>query len=125
MTRAAALCSVLLGLGFGLPGAYGAWYYARHGEVWTFVGFPTYGGGPFERWGIPTSVALLLGFVAVCAAEVAVGVLLWRNAAAAPWLALILLPVELVFWIGFALPVGPLLGLARSVLVVAALLSGD
>ena len=125
MTRAAALCSVLLGLGFGLPGAYGAWYYACHGEVWTFVGFPTYGGGPFERWGIPTSVALLLGFVAVCAAEVAVGVLLWRDAAAAPWLPLILLPVELVFWIGFALPVGPLLGLARSMLVVAALLSGD
>jgi hypothetical protein len=65
VTRAAAVCSLVLGLGFGLPGAYGAWYYARHGEVWTFLGFPTYGDGLFERWGLPTSVALLLGFVAV------------------------------------------------------------
>lgn len=125
MTRAAAVCSLVLGLGFGLPGAYGAWSFARHGEVWTFLGFPTYGGGPFERWGFPTSTALLLGFVAVCAAKVVVGVLLWRDAAAAPWLALALLPVELVFWIGFALPFGPLLGLARTVLVVAVLVSAD
>lgn len=124
MTRAAAVCSIVVGLGFGLPGAYGAWYYARHGEVWTFLGFPTYGDGPFERWGLPTSVALLLGFVAVCAAAVMVGVLLWRDAMIAPWLALALLPIELVFWIGFALPFGPLLGLARSALVVAVLVTG-
>lgn len=125
MTKAAAACSLLLGLGFGLSGAYGAWFYVRHGEVWTFLGFPTYGDGPFERWGLPTSVALLVGFVAVCAAEVVVGVLLWSDAAIALWMALALLPVELVFWIGFALPFGPLLGLARTALVVAILVSGD
>lgn len=125
MTRAAPACSLVLGLGFGLPGAYGAWYYARHGEVWTFLGFPTYGDGPFEGWGLTTSVALLFGFVAVCAAEVVVGVLLWRDATTAPWLAMALLPVELVFWIGFALPFGPLLGLARTALVIAVLVSED
>lgn len=125
MTKAAAVCSLVLGLGFGLPGAYGAWYYARHGEVWTFLGFPTYGEGPFERWGLATSVALLLGFVAVCAAEVVVGALLWSDATIAPWMALSLLPVELVFWIGFALPFGPLLGLARTALVVAILVAGN
>ena len=125
MTKGAAVCSLVLGLGFGLLGAYGARYFARHGEVWTFLGFPTYGHGPFERWGVHTSVALLLGFVAVCAAAVVVGVLLWRGAAIAPWLALALLPVEFVFWIGFALPFGPLLGLARTALAVAALISGD
>ena len=115
----------MLGLGFGLPGACGAWYYARHGEVWTFLGFPTYGEGPFEHWGFQTSTGLLLGFVAVCAAEVVVGVLLWSDSTAALWLALALLPVEIVFWIGFALPFGPVLGLARTALVVAVLLSGD
>ena len=125
MTRAAAVSSLVLGLGFGLPGAYGAWYFARHGEVWTFLGFPTYGGGPFDRWGLPTSVALLLAFVLVCTAEVATGVLLWRDATSGLWLALVLLPVELVFWIGFALPFGPVLGLVRTVLVVVVLLSGD
>ena len=125
MTRAAAVCSLVLGLGFGLPGAYGAWFYSRHGEVWTFLGFPTYGDGPFDRLGIPTSTALLVGFVAVCTAEVVVAVLLWRDATTVLWLALALLPVELVFWIGFALPFGPLLGLARTALVVAVLVSGD
>lgn len=76
--------------------------------------------------GFPTSVALLLGFVAVCAAEVVLGVLLWRDATTAPWLALALLPpVELVFWVGFALPFGPMLGLARTALVVAVLVTGD
>ena len=125
MTKAAAVCSLVLGLGFGLPGAYGTWFYARQGEVWTFLGFPTYGGGPFERWGLPTSTALLVGFVAVCIAEVVVAVLLWRDATTALWLALVLLPVELVLWIGFALPFGPLLGLARTALVVAVLVSGD
>lgn len=61
----------------------------------------------------------------VCAAEVVVGVLLWRDSTTAPWLALALLPIELVFWIGFALPFGPLLGLARTALVVAILVSGN
>ena len=125
MNRAAAVSSLVLGLGFGLPGVYGALYYARHGEVWIFLGFPTYGGGPFERWGLPTGVGLLLGFVAVCAAEVVVGILFWSDTTSAPWLALALLPVEFVFWIGFALPFGPLLGLARTVLVIAILVSGD
>ena len=55
-------------------------------------------------------------------AEVVVGVLLWGGSTIAPWLAFALLPVELLFWIGFALPFGPLLGLARTVLVVAILL---
>jgi hypothetical protein len=54
-----------------------------------------------------------------------VGVLLWRDATIGPGLALLLLPVEFVFWIGFALPVGPLLGLARTALVVAVLAAGN
>ena len=78
MTRAAAVCSVLLGLGF-----------------WRFLGFPTYGEGPFERWGVPTTTGLLAAFVLVCAAEVVVGVMLWPGSTVALWLALALLPVEL------------------------------
>jgi hypothetical protein len=101
------------GQGFGVP-AYGARCYSLHEKVWTFLGFPTYVDGHFERWGLPTSVVPLLGFVIVCAAEVVVGVLLWRDATTAPWWALALLPVELLLWIGLALPLGPLLGLART-----------
>jgi hypothetical protein len=121
MTRAAAVCSVVLGLGFGLPGVYGTWYFARHHEVWNFLGFPTYGDGPFDRWGLDTSTTLLAAFVLVCAAELAVGVMLWDGSATALWLAMALLPFEVAFWVGFALPFGFLLGLARTVLAVLAL----
>lgn len=116
LNRAAAACSLFLGLGFGLPGAYGTWYLAREGRVWTFLGFPTYGGGLFTRWSVSTTVPLLVSFLAVCAAEVAVGILQWRDDDTAPWLALALLPFELVYWIGFVLPVALLIGLVRTVL---------
>jgi len=39
--------------------------------------------------------------------------------------ALALLLIEFPFWIGFALPPGPLLGPTRTVLVIAILVSGD
>ena len=84
MLRVAAVLSVLLGLGFGVPGVLGAMHLARTGEVWTLMGFPTYGGGPFERIGLTSTVPLILGFVAVCAAEVVLGVLLWVDAPTRP-----------------------------------------
>lgn len=120
MRTVAGVLSMLLALGFGLPGVFGAWHFARTGEVWTFLGFPSYGHGPFERIGIPTSVPLLLGFVLVCAAEAVVAVLLWRDVPHAAALSYALLPFELVYWIGFALPFGPPLGLARTILLLLA-----
>ena len=63
MTVAAGLVSLVLGLGFGIPGVIGLRHFAERGEVWTFMGFPAYGGGPFERFGIETSV-LRAGLVA-------------------------------------------------------------
>jgi hypothetical protein len=110
--------SVLLGLGFGLPCLLGIRHFARTGEVWTFMGFPTYGNGPFERIGIPTSTPLLVGFLAVCLAEVALGWMIWSGAPGAKVVSLALLPVEPAFWIGFALPLGPPLAIARTILVL-------
>ena len=115
--KAAALSSILLGLGFGLPGVVGARHFAKHGEVWTFLGFPTYGNGPFTKVGIPTSTPLLVAFDAVCAAEVAVGVLLWRDHPGGRAAARILQPAEAFFWSGFALPLGPPFGMLRAVLL--------
>ncbi len=120
MVTAAGVCSLVLGLGFGLPGVVGAVHLARTGQVWTFLGFPTYGGGPFERVGVPTSVPLLVGFVVVCLAEVVVGVLLLVGATHAATASYALLPFELAFWIGFALPFGPPFGLARTILLLLA-----
>ena len=120
MRTAAGWVSLVLGLGFGLPGLVGALKLAQTGEVWSFLGFPTYGGGPLERAGVNTTVPLMLAFVLVCAAEVVLAVLLWRDVSVATAVNWALLPFELVFWIGFALPFGPVLGLARVVLVVLA-----
>jgi len=117
---AAGLVTILLGLGFGVPGVIGALHLRRTGEVWSFLGFPTYGGGPFTRLGVETSVPLLVGFVIVCAAEVALGVAILLDTPHVGWASAALLVPELVFWIGFALPFGPPLGLARVLLLLAA-----
>jgi len=110
--------SMMLGLGFGLPCLFGIRHLARTGEVWTFLGFPTYGGGPFERIGVQTTIPLLAGFAVVCFAEVVVGAMVWFDAPGATLAAVALLPFELVFWIGFALPFGPPVGIARAILVL-------
>ena len=117
MRVAAAVCSLVLGFGFGIPGVIGALHFASTGEVWRFLGFPTYGSGPFERWGVPTSVALLGGFVLVCAAEVLLGVMILADVPGTKAFAIALLPFELAYWIGFALPLGPPLGIDRTVLL--------
>jgi hypothetical protein len=120
MVIGAAICSILLGLGFGIPAIAGTVHFARTGEVWMLLGFPTYGGGPFERIGMSTSVPLLIGFAIVCLAEVAAGMMLLLDLPHAATISYLLLPVELVFWIGFALPFGPPLGIARTVLLLLA-----
>jgi hypothetical protein len=80
MLRAAGVLSWLLAAGFGplcIPAMVSI---ARGDGVWTFLGFPTYGGAVFEQLGLPTSVPLLAGFLLVAVAEVIVGVLLWMHA---------------------------------------------
>jgi hypothetical protein len=116
--KLAALLSIFVGLGFGLPCAYGIWYLSRRGEVWTFLGFPTYGEGPFEAISIQTTVLLLAAFLVVCGLEVVTGWLLWHGLHAGAVLAVALLPLELAFWLRYALPLGPPLGLARAILVM-------
>jgi hypothetical protein len=106
--------------GFGVPGLYATAYFAKHGRVWTFLGFPTYGDGPFEDVGIHTTTPLLVAFCLVCAAEMVIGVLIWTHERIGTVLSLWLLPIELAFWIGFALPFGLIAGLARTILVLAA-----
>lgn len=118
MIRAAAVLAWFTGPCFGLPGSSAIWYLADRGHIWTFLGFPTYGAGPFENIGIKTTVPLLIVFLLVCAAELAAGWLLWQRRRAGAMLALALLPAEFAFWIGFALPLGPVAGPARTVLVL-------
>jgi len=118
MVRAAGVLAWAVGLCFGLPCVLGIWHFARHGQVWSFMGFPTYGGGPFTDIGIHTTLPLLVAFLLACAAELLAGRLLWNRLRSGAIFALALLPVEVAFWIGFALPAGPAAGLARTVLLL-------
>ena len=122
--RVAGGLSVALGLGFGPLAVYGAMYFAEHGAVWYFAGFPTYGDGPFESMGIPTSVPLISGFAVVCAAEVALGTRMWAGRRSSLKHSFALLPFEAVYWVGFALPFGVVLGAARTIAVMAAVRRG-
>lgn len=103
MRAAAAGVSIFAGLAMGIPCLFSIRHFARTGEVWYLAGFPTFGDGPFERWGVPTSVGLLATFLAVCVAEVAVGVMIWQDVPAATAVSIALFPIEMVFFVGFAL----------------------
>jgi hypothetical protein len=123
--RVAAGFVALLGLGFGIPAVFGAIHYRRTAEVWRLWGFPTYGPGSFEKWGVPLSATLMVAFSAVSALALGSAVLLWLPATAVVGAiaALVLLVVQAVFWIGFELPFGPPLGIAAAVLIVIGLVS--
>ncbi len=118
--RVAAGLLVFSGLGFGLPGVGAIRHLHATAEVWTFLGYPTYGGGPFEDHGVATTVPLLIAFCLVCGLQVVAGVRLWNAHRDGAILALALVPAGALFWWGFALPVGPLLAAVSAVLVLRA-----
>jgi hypothetical protein len=120
MMRSAAVLAWILGVGFGGACPYAIWYLADHGRVWMVMDLPTYGNGPFEDIGITTTVPLLSAIPLVCAADSVVGWILWTLRRNGILLALALLPFEFAFWIGFALTLGPLLGLTHTALVLVA-----
>ena len=65
-------------------------------------------------------IVLLLVYSGVVLAAVLSGWLLWKMRKAGAVLNLGLLPVEAVFWVGFALPIPWLFGIARVALVALA-----
>ena len=115
--HAAATASATAGVGFGIPCLVGIQHLSTTGDVWYFLGFPTYGDGPFERIGLPTTVPLLVGFLAVCAAEIALAGAIIRRSLWVPRANAALLLFEIAYWIGFALPFGFALGIGRSLLL--------
>ena len=103
---------------FGLPCIYAIWFLRRPRLCIDVHGLPTYGSGPFTDIGIMTTVPLLVAFLLLCVAEVVAGWLLWTRRRAGVVLALVLLPFEFAFWLGFALPLVPPFGVARTALVL-------
>ena len=112
MTRpAAAWClriaganGIVNGLGFGgfaIPAIVSVGQ--GHGIIYTF-GNPTYGNGPFERIGVPTTVPLLAGFLAACVVQVVGGVLLLWPRPSGIVVSVVGILLGAPFWWGFNLP---------------------
>jgi hypothetical protein len=116
--RLAAAFLWLNGLGFGVFAVPAIRNLLTGRDVPIVMGFKAYGGGPFERHGLPTSVWLLAAFLLVCVTECVAGYLLWNGHRGGAVLALGLLPFAAVFWWGFALPFGPLLAIPEIALIL-------
>ncbi len=102
----------LVAAGFGIPAPLVASYYLRGPP--SFMGlFPMYGGGPLDRFS-PEIFAVFLGlFTALCALEAHAAWLLWNGEPVGARMTLVLLPFEVVFWVGFALPIPPVIAIVR------------
>jgi hypothetical protein len=118
--KASAVLMCFIALGFGIPTPFVASYLLREGKLPTFFGlFPMYGGGVFERWS-PNAFVVALGlFAALSVLECFAGWLLWQGERIGAVMAIALLPVEIVCWIGFALPIPPIGAVVRVVLLAA------
>ena len=75
-------------------------------------------GGPFESLGIDALIVAGIVFVSVSALKVLAAYWLWHCRKDGAVLGLVLLWPSAIFWYGFALPLGPLLGIAEIVLLV-------
>jgi hypothetical protein len=118
MIKLAALCLWISGLGFGLPCIYGIWSALKGKGIAYVMGFPTYGNGPFEKIGVHTTSAFLFGFLFVCVLECIAGWGLWNGDKGCGVMSFALIPLEMLFFIGFALPFGPIFLLIRIILLL-------
>ena len=94
-------------------------YYA-----FTYKILPTVAGirllaGPFESLGIDALIVAGIVFVSFSSLKVLAAYWLWHCRKDGAVLGLVLLWPSAIFWYGFALPLGPLLGIAELVLLIA------
>ena len=103
---------------FGVPAVPVAIFLAEEGRLPSLWGlFDMYAGPWSSRFADDRVIVLLLVHSGLVLAVALSGWLLWDMRKAGAVLNLGLLPVEAVFWVGFALPVPWLFGIARVALV--------
>lgn len=115
--RVAAVVTWLYVAAFGLPALPVAVYVRDRGRLPTFMDlFPMYGGPWSETVRQETLTMLLMAFAVLAIVVAWSGFLLWRRPRTGAIINLALLPVEAVFWFGFALPLPWASGIIRVVL---------
>ena len=121
MRRAAAAMTWVYAAAFGVPTFYVANHLDDNGYLPSFRGsFEMYAGPWFERHDDRTFIQLLIAFSLVLVVASLFAAMVWRGSNRGAALALAWLPVEAVFWYGFALPFPWLIGIVRAALLVAA-----
>lgn len=93
-------------------------YYAlSHQELPYLAGIRLLG-GPFESLGINNLIVAGIVYVVVSAFKILAAYWLGNSRMDGAILGIILLGLSVIFWYGFALPLGPVLGIAETVLLV-------
>jgi hypothetical protein len=116
--RVASVVTWVYAAGFGIPAIPVAVYLVDRGGLPSFMGlFDMYGGPWYLRFQQNTFVVLLVAFLVVTMVAAWTAWLIWKGSKVGAVLSLALLPVEAVFWIGFALPLPWLSGIARAALI--------
>src|SRR3990170_3682041 len=95
-------------------------YYAfSQGRLPTFGGIRLLG-GPFEKLGIEALIVAGIGYIIVSALKILAAHWLWNTKMDGAVLELILLGLSAIICYGFALPLGPLLGIIQVGLLALA-----
>jgi hypothetical protein len=120
--RIAAVSTWVYAAAFGLPAIPIAVYHVEsRGLLPRFLDrFEIYGGPWADQLDAGTFAALLIAFLLVLMVSAFAAWLVWRGSRVGAVLSLALLPVELAFWLGFALPIPWAFGIARVVLLLLA-----
>jgi len=92
-------------------------YYAFTHRALPNIGGIRLMGGPFESLGIDGLIVAGIVYVVVSALKFMAAYWLWNSRMDGAILGLILLGLSTIFWYGFALPLGPLFGIAQVVLL--------
>jgi len=74
-------------------------------------------GGPFESLGVGAFLVAGLMYIFVSALKIQAAYWLWNGRRDGAVLGLILLGLSILFWYGFAIPLGPLLGIAQVIVL--------
>lgn len=101
-------------IGIMLP----VYYIYKHRTFPVVLGIKLLGGGPFEKLGIETVILAGIVFTAVSILKLLAAYWLWNLRMDGAVLEFILLGISAIFWYGFELPFGPLLGAAQIILLI-------
>lgn len=119
--HAAAVVTWVYAAAFGLPVIPVVLILVQRQNLPTLLGlFQVYGGPWSSELSADSLIWLLVAFLVLCLLAAGSALLVWQGSRTGAVLNLALMPVEAVFWIGFALPGPVVLGVVRVMLLTLA-----